>query len=181
MESSFQPTVPSVTLPWEAVPTYSGNWTPHFVGAEAELSQTYRAGQQQVHVYLAFYVNQQQGKELINPRNTLVDGERWVLLAEGSREVVVDGQPLHVQERTIRSAYGTRLVWSWYWVGGRFISNPYLAKLLQAKAQLLNELRDSAIFAVGTDIEFAKADATTTLEDFLHHTSILAAHPKGKS
>ena len=172
---TIHPIGSSVILPWQALPKYSGNWKPHFVGAEAEFTQTYRSGQQQVHFYLAYHATEQQGAELINTKNILVDGKRWVLLEEAGREVVVEGQSLHVQEHIIRSSFGTRLVWSWYWVDGRFTSSPYLAKLLQAKAQLFGRPRHSAILAVGTDYEYAKTDATTTLEDFLQHTSLLTA------
>ena len=171
--TALHPTGPSVILPWKALPKYSGNWNPHFVGAETELSQTYRSGTKQVHFYLAYYVTQQQGEELINAKNSLVGGTRWVLLEEAGKEVVVNGQALHVQERIIRSSFGTRLVWSWYWVDGRFTSSPYLAKLLQAKAQLFGRPRHSAILALGTDYDYAKTDATATLEDFLQHTSLM--------
>lgn len=163
---------PSVTLPWEAMPQYAGKWVPHFVGADAEVTQSYRYDAQQVHVYLGYYSHSRQGKELISRMNSLVDGEYWALLTEGDREVVVDGQPLQVHESHIRAGQQTRVVWSWYWVAGEFIANPYVAKLLQAKARLFGEAYGSAVIALGTDYDGQPDDAIQALQDFLRHTSV---------
>ncbi|GJL54198.1 MAG: exosortase A [Nitrospirales bacterium] len=171
---ALNPTAPSVLLPWEAVAQYVGNWVPQFRGADAELTHSYRHDAQQVHLYLAYYANSRQGAELISRMNLLVDGERWALLTERDREVVVDGRSLHVHESHIRAAQRTRVVWSWYWVAGEFTSNPYVAKLLQAKARLFGEAygSGSAVMALGTDYDGQPDDAINILQDFLQHTSL---------
>ena len=163
----------TVSSPWKALPDYAGNWIPHYAGADTVVTRTYQDGNQQVHLVLALYARQHQGKELISQTNTLVDKNRWVMLMEGRREIRVNGQSLTVRENRLRSTVANRLIWSWYWVDGRFTSNPYLAKLFHAKAKLFGGPRHSALLAVGTDYEYEKTDATKILEDFLQHIALL--------
>ena len=167
------PLTMTISSPWKALPDYAGNWIPHYAGADSVVTRTYQDGKQQVHLVLALYVSQHQGKELISQTNTLVDKKRWRLLMEGWHETRVDGQSLTVRENRLRSPEANRLIWSWYWVDGRFTSNAYLAKLLYAKEKLLGRPGHSALLAVGTDYEFEKTDAIKTLEDFLQHTALL--------
>jgi EpsI family protein len=86
----------------------------------------------------------------------------------------VDGHQLEIQESVIRSAdYGTRLVWHWYWVEGQFTSNSYWAKLLQVKAILGGQKKGAAMIIVSTDLAGIPAESVNTLQNFLHHLSIL--------
>ena len=165
-------TAPPVTLPWEVMPEYVDKWKPQFHGADTELTQSYRHGAQWVHLYLAYYANPRQGAELISRMNTLVDGKYWTLMAEGDREVVVDGQSLQVHVSHIRSGHRSRMVWSWYWVAGEFTSNPYLVKLIQGKVRFLNEPQGGGVIAIATDYDGLSDDAVKTLEDFLKHATV---------
>ncbi len=167
---------PQANLPWRALPRYSGSWEPQFIGADARVAQSYTAGRRQVHLHIAYYAGQRQGAELINSENNMVDGRRWVWVAEGQAHAFVDGRELKVRQITMRSSRDTlRLVWSWYWVGGEFTASPYRAKLLQAKAQLLGREQSAAAIALGADYDLHYEEAATTLQDFLRHTSLRAA------
>ena len=137
------PLVITVSSPWTALPNYAGNWIPNYAGADTVMTRTYFDGEKQVHLALAIYASQHQGKELISQTNTVVDRKWWRLLMDGWRETKVEGQSLTVREGSLRSPEANRLIWSWYWVDGRFTANPYLAKLLYAKAQLFGGLRYS--------------------------------------
>lgn len=163
---------PSVTAPWKLLSEYSGHWTPHFVGAETEVLQSYKFDSQRVHVYVAYYASQRQGAELINSVNDVVDGKQWVRLAEGYTQAVVDDQELRVHETTMRSSYSTRLAWSWYWVAGELTASPYVAKLLQLKARLLGGEGGSAVIILVTDYEYDPMDAAKVLQHFLPHMSL---------
>jgi exosortase A len=166
---------PPVTLPWDTLAEYQEGWSPHFIGADAEVLKSYALGSQHVHLYIACYVNEKQGAELVNSENRLVDGKLWKQVAEKSGHALIGGQPLSVRETIIRSPKGeTFLVWSWYWVGGTFTSSPYLAKLLQLKTRLLGEPQVAAAIAIGAGYASQQTDAEQTLQDFLRHMSLEA-------
>jgi EpsI family protein len=61
----------------------------------------------------------------------------------------------------------TRLIWYWYWVDGRFTGNPYVAKLLQAKAKLFGGQRSTAIIAAAIDYSESPREAERSLSAFL--------------
>ncbi|MCA9419818.1 MAG: exosortase A, partial [Nitrospira sp.] len=107
----------AVSSPWHALSDYAGNWTPHFEGADTVLNRTYTDGHRDVHLFLAVYTRQQQGSELVSETNTLIDRNRWKLVSEDRRETLVKNFPLTVRESYLRSEVGTRVVWSWYWLG----------------------------------------------------------------
>ncbi|MDR4483497.1 MAG: exosortase A [Nitrospirales bacterium] len=165
----------AVSSPWHALSDYTGNWTPHFEGANTVLTRTYTNGDRQVHLFLAVYTQQQQGRELVSQNNTLIGGNQWVLVTENSRETLVENFPLTVREMHLRSVVASRLVWSWYWLGGHRTSNAYIAKLLQTTAYFWGEATAGAIIALAADYRFSSEEAVNVLEDFLQHTSFLQA------
>jgi exosortase A len=164
-----------VSSPWQALSDYAGNWTPHFEGADTVLTRTYTDGHRQVHLFLAVYTQQHQGRELVSQTNTLIDGNRWVLVTESRRETLVENFPLTVKESHLRSGVAPRLVWSWYWLGGHMTSNAYMAKLLQATAYLLGGATEGAVIALAADYRYSSAEAVNVIEDFLQHASFLQA------
>jgi len=169
----IEATIPTVDPPWTALPNRSGDWLPHFKGADAEVAQSYTAGNHDVQLYIAYYARQKQGAELVNEDNVLIDGKNWVRLAEQQTRAVIDGRELAVHEIVSRSSqsHGRRLMWTWYWVGGEFTSNPYYAKLLQAKVLLSGNPRAAAI-AVATDQDDFEIHPAHVLQDFLNHMPV---------
>jgi EpsI family protein len=98
-----------------------------------------------------------------------------VLVTENSRETLVENFPLTVRERHLQSAVASRLVWSWYWLGGHMTSNAYIAKLLQATAYLFGGATEGAVIALAADYRYSSGEAVNVIEDFLQHTSFLQA------
>lgn len=163
----------AVSSPWHAQSDYAGNWTPHFGGADIVLNRTYTDGAREVHLFLAVYAQQQQGRELVSETNILTDRSRWKLVSENRRKTIVENFPLTVKESHIRSELAPRLVWSWYWLGGHMTSNAYMAKLLQATAYLLGGATEGAVIAIAADYSYSTDEAVIVLEDFLQHVSFL--------
>ncbi|WNM64038.1 exosortase A [Candidatus Nitrospira neomarina] len=164
-----------VSSPWHTLSDYAGNWTPHFEGADTVLTRTYTDGHRQVHLFLAVYFQQQQGRELVSQTNSLIDGDRWELVSESRRETLVENFPLTVKESHLRSEVAPRLVWSWYWLGGHMTSNAYMAKLLHATAYIFGGATEGAVIAIAADYSYSSAEAVNVIEDFLQHTSFLQA------
>ena len=89
---------------------------------------------------------------------------------------MVDGESLSVERIVLKANDRTRLVWSWYWVGGEYTSNPYFAKLLELKSRLLREQKGSAFIALAVDVENGNLlEATDTLQNFLRHVALVQA------
>ena len=165
---------PPVSPPWTQLGEYTGNWTPQFVGTDADILATFTAGAQPVHLYIGYYVHERQGTELIAWGNTVTVKGLWTRITEGDRYVTVDGRALRVRETIMRSSDGrTRLVWMWYWTGGEFTSSPYYAKFLQAKTRLLLRSEATAVIAVGADCALDCTRAAATMQDFLRHSASL--------
>jgi hypothetical protein len=66
-----------------------------------------------------------------------------------------------------------RLIYSAYWVDGRFETSPFKVKLLQAKAELTGGNRAAAIVAFATDATGDAQTAAATLADFAAHLQAL--------
>ena len=172
-EAKVRAGVPAVSAPWAPVEEGAREWAPRFQGSDAEVKQGYAKGAQDVHLYVAYYRRQRPGAELVNYANVIEGGNQWVQTGQTDRQAVVDGRPLTVRETTLSSRFGTRQVWSWYWVGGEFTANRYRAKLLQVKGPLLGGSRAAALIAIAADHDGYHADtAAETLQEFLQHASL---------
>jgi exosortase A len=167
--ASVTPTAPSVTLPWRPVPGRLQRELPRFSGADLEIVQTYAAGENRAQVYIAYYGHQEEGSELISSENRLADEAVWSPASVTQRRAVIDGKETGVTETILQALNDDRrVVWSWYWVGGEITTNPYWAKVLQARNRLLRRSDAGAGFVVvGTS-----ADA---LEDFVAHAQLLSS------
>ena len=168
---------PGVTQPWQALDQHDAKWKPRFIGADGELSRSYIAGRQTVHLFIAYYrPHQRQGAELISGGNVLTNEKSWRAVSAGSAEAMVDGGSLSVNRITLRSNDRTRLLWSWYWVGGKYTSNPYFAKFFELKSRLFREQKGSAFIALAVDVENGNfREAAETLGNFLHHVALAQA------
>jgi exosortase A len=167
--------VPEVRAPWVSLSASDEQWRPVFPGAGAETLRRYAAGDRTVDVYVAMYSRQQQGAEVVGSQNKLADWKAWTRLGGGRTPAVVDGTPMTVAFTRIRRRAVTRLIWHWYWVDGRFTANPYVAKLLQAKAMFLGGIRAAAVVAVASDYRETPAEAAPALHDFLDKMAPLDA------
>lgn len=156
----------AVSAPWEQVNVATPNWNPSFVGADSELYSSYRRDDQQVDVYLAFYVSQRQDAEVVNSSNRFEDNVFWDRAGGGTYRATIDGEARKVNYVRMLAHRRGRVVWYWYWVDGRFTANPYIAKLWQVKARLFGGVRSAAAIAVATDYTDAPVDAHDLLRDF---------------
>lgn len=169
---------------WQASSGGLTTWQPRFTGASDVLHQTYRRGDREVGLYVAYYRNQDREHKLVSSENTLagVDGKDWVRVAVGAQEVSPQGNALKVITTDLRGQ-GTEprlTAWHWYWVGGRLTPNEYLAKAYTAFSRLLGQGDDSAAVVVyvrraspGEDVQVLSsfvADSMPSLEATLQGT-----------
>ncbi len=129
----------------------AGDWRPQFPTAGARLHGVLAIDDRPVDFFVAYYWQQGPASKLIAWNNRLYDGQYWRYMTRGTDAAVVGGRPLRVVSERLAGANGERrLVWYFYWVDGQFLSRPWAAKLLQAKAQLLGGEQRSAVIAFST-------------------------------
>lgn len=163
---------PAASYPWTL--TASAAMHPGYVGAAAEVSQSYTSGGPPVHLYVAYYVNERQGEELINDQNRLSSGTHSTLIDARTVQVRLDGAVIDVRQETIRSRAGrTRVAWIWYSVSGEHTLSPFVAKWLRVKSWVLHRPYAAAAVVLSAD-QGANESATSLLQDFLDHCPVLA-------
>jgi EpsI family protein len=141
---------------------------PVFSGAAGTLSGQYRFGGQSIDLHVIFYRSQDQGRELVNARNTVYDPTKWRDVGESNRTVTSNQQSQTVTEIELRSARGERrLVRTWYSVGGRQTHQALAVKLLELRDKLTGRPSDSTAFAVSTPIEIDIEKSRQTLDQFM--------------
>jgi exosortase A len=162
---------PEVAAPWRRVAGTNDSWQPRFVGVDAQIAETYVSqAQRVVHLYIGYYAHQREGKKLVAYGNDIAGRKVWTRASGGGATVSIEGKPVTVSSSRLVSRPGhERLVWHWYWIGGRFTANPYVAKLLELKQKLVGGSPGAAVIAVGGDIEGSQSSTAAVLQDFLDH------------
>lgn len=167
--------VPAARAPWKPEQRTGMVWRPVFPGADAELTQSYSSGTREVAVYLAYYRYERQGAEVVNEQNRFADGRAWTEVGRGTTQLILCRDPQTVHYVRLLSGAHERVVVFWYWVDGRFMSNPYVAKLMRVRGRLLGGIDAAAVVAVATDHEGGRAEGEAVIQDFLGHVEPLGA------
>lgn len=138
---------------WQAKPVHGADgFRPEFTGADVERERTYVQGEASVDVYVARSEYRSEGREAIT-----LNGGFWILgswhaLGTRTRDL---GNGASVLETEVRSTSGARkLLWHWYFVHGRAVSNVYLAKMVSAWGMLRGD-RSAAVVVVATNLAHA--------------------------
>jgi EpsI family protein len=148
------------------------NWKPEFFTPNAELAKSYQIQSQPVELYIAYYAPEQRDAKLVSSSNALFDRTVWSGTGEDDLETTIEGQRLRVHETFIRSSQRSLVVWSWYWVDGKYTSSDVLAKLLLAKARFLRDRRGAAIIAIAAENRSDQIPSIEILRQFLDHLSL---------
>ncbi|WP_153110301.1 exosortase A [Propionivibrio limicola] len=136
---------------WTETPESVANWTPRFENYSASRQTAFKAGEQTVGMFLAYYRNQDERRKLVSSTNVLVlsDDYRWLRVASGGRTMAGASGPLPVRTAVLRAQDGTRLVvWQWYWINGRVTTSDLKAKAYTALSRLAGQGDDSAVVIV---------------------------------
>lgn len=154
---------------WSAIRTPPSGWVHGYHGAESEVRAVYEKSGALVELYLGFYRDQTQGKELIHFANVIVprEGTRWRVMAEGDTALPIADHPLSVHETLARSPSLRVAVWHWYWLPDEFTTSRTRAKLLQARARLVLRRDHAAVVILSSPFVDDPARARTRLADFV--------------
>lgn len=158
---------------WQSVDPTLASWKPRFVNPRAEVFQSYADGKARVALYIGYYRHQWQDSQLISSQNSLASATsgEWLVSVEALRPIRVSDDEFALAETQLRNNTGNLLVWRWYWVDGRFTANRYLAKLLQAKANLTGGGDDGAVVVVYASLDQSRERTAETLRHFVESMS----------
>ena len=125
-------------------------WSPRYSGMRSELRAAWDAGGQPVGLYIAYYRDQRPGEELVNSENRVLQSKDpvWTMKAYGERDAQVGARGVKVGSIEMANADGRLLVWHGYWIGGRWTTNDYVAKLYLVASMLGGSGDDSAAVMV---------------------------------
>jgi EpsI family protein len=138
---------PTARAGWERLQDDAPAYRPLFTGHRGELLQSYRAADGAVvQLYIAYYAEQRNGEEMVMTGNNLDghEGEGWRRLRSESDRLPVGP----VRQAVLKRGDDFVRTWSWYWIDGRVLSNPYLAQGLLAAAHLSGRRDDAAVIVV---------------------------------
>jgi EpsI family protein len=161
--------IANVSEKWRNGPGHVSDWKPIYVGATAELRQSYRHNTDSVDLYISYYRNQQQGTELISWQNVLVpeSGSHWRHITEETKDVSIRSVQMVLKQHRLDSPSTKLLVWRWYWLGDHVTANPYLAKMILAKRKLLGRGDDGAEILVAAPYQDSPEEAVAVLRNFM--------------
>lgn len=158
---------PAASDPWTMID--GEGLKPRYLGAAAQVSQSYVSEGPSVHLYIAHYVSERQGEELVSAENRLAERAEWMLIDTRPVAVRLGSDEVTVRQETIRSRHAqTQVVWTWYWVSGQQTLSPIVAKWLRVKSRLLRRSYDAAAIVLST-AHSANHPAQPILQDFLDH------------
>lgn len=148
------------------------DWQPHYIGPDAYTMQTYQKNGMAVSVYEGYYRTQRQGAELITSQNYMVMQKHpvWSNVGEEQRVISLRGKNETIQQTLLRAPGKRLLVWSWNSLAGAYTVNPYLAKLLLAKARMLGQHDDGAAIIIASPYEDTPEPASLALKAFIQDT-----------
>ena len=146
----------------------AGTWRPEFPTAGGSLHGVLAIDARPVDFFVAYYWQQGPESKLIAWNNRVYDGQYWRYMTRSADTAAVAGVPIQVVSERLAGANGERrLVWYFYWVDGQFLSQPWAAKLLQAKAELLGGEKRSAVIAFSAEESGRSGESGAAVRDTL--------------
>lgn len=166
MPGAVQLPIPSKAGSWTRSAA-SGDWNPVFPGADTRVLRTFEMGERRVDLFVAYYRRQGKGRELIGQQNRIAGDKEWLRLSIAKDGARIDGVSREVGVVRLASGDRRRLVWQWYWVDGKFTANATIAKLLQAKVNLLYGEQRAAFLALSVEENEQSGDSRVALQAVL--------------
>ena len=159
--------LPASLAAWQANAEPLSDWKPALANAAAQSVRTYQHDGKRVQVLVYYYRSQQPGKQMVSTQNLVVSEgtPSWHKLGESTLQVPLT-PPLGVIQSRLHGPQHYLLMWHWYWVGGEYLTNPYRAKWIQARAKLSGHGDDGAIIVLATPYAANPREAAETLRTF---------------
>jgi len=156
------------------------DWTPHWIGADRQLRQSYSQAGHDVMLALDYYVTQRQDAELINSQNYMIERQHpvWSNVGESIATATLGEKELPVLQVKLKSVSGQRLlVWQWNLVNHQASVSDHQAKLVLALDRMRLKRDDGLSVIIATPYEDTGYQAATaTLKRFAADMEPAIAH-----
>jgi EpsI family protein len=150
-------------------------WHPEFSGLDTQARAATGAGPvgDRVDLFLGYYARPRPGHSMTAHGNHFWNND-WTLTDSGIITAQLGGKRVRFQEWLIGSPAERRLVWSSYWVDGKFATSMFKVKLLQAGAALQGH-EGQAVIALSTAVAGTLDEARYRLSQALSDQDQLPA------
>jgi exosortase A len=183
-------TNPLIVPGWRSVQPI-GDWAPDYSRMAARLTLSIvpdgSTATVPVDLYIAYYADARTGHELTAHIDHLWNAKTMTLLMSRRVGAQLQGRSLQMQEMIVTSPVARRVIWSTYWIDGRFTASSFETKLLQVPAALSGH-EGQAIVAVSTIVDTTEKDARQrlraallALRDLPDRLSAVGRRPSGAS
>jgi exosortase A len=152
---------------WQAFAGPVTSWSPHFMPPAAEVNHAYADGARRAGLHVGYYMDQRRGSKLVSSLNLLVSGDdEWRIQHSDDIAPVIGKAHVAFKEYRLQGRRERVLVWQTYWVDGLYTANPYWAKVLQIRSQLLRQRDDGAVVLLFMPYDDASKPPVDALRDF---------------
>lgn len=131
---------------WHEVEASVKDWSPTYSGERARFQRTYRKGDGEVTLFIAYYAQQVAGSELVQWDNRLVTAEEKAWRQIADEPDTLDG--MAVRYNQILGTVERIQIWSWLWLGDATTADPREAKLALVADRFARRPDDSAAVIV---------------------------------
>jgi len=129
-------------------PTVRGSWvktapspesiaTAELAGADAHSVTAWTSEGARIELLLLYYAQERQGREAIGSLTPLSVPSGWTEVGQRDGRLNLDGAEVDVAGRVQERGGEHEIVWTFYWVDGRFTGSAVAAKLMQTVQKLL--------------------------------------------
>ncbi|MEO8300266.1 MAG: exosortase A [Rhizomicrobium sp.] len=141
----------------------SSSWHPEFSGADTNAAASISDGRTlPVDLYLGYYARPRPGHSMTAHANNFWEDQAWTLADSGNVTAQFAKNPVPFQEWIVNAHAEKRMIWSTYWVNGRFTTSLFKVKLLQAAAALQGH-EGQAVVVLSTVMDTTPEDARQRL------------------
>ena len=173
---------PQVAPSWHGLTDALPSWRPQVHGADREFIEGFeQSGSDTIIRYVALYRLRAIGNTLTTTENRLADDQEWRIAQRSEAELPLNGEKVTVRSAEVVSGRHRRLVWSFYIVDGRITASLFKAKLLQARAVLLQRAPVAALVAISASMDDPGDPAEGQLARFLAESPSLPEYVQSLS
>jgi exosortase A len=133
---------------------WSERWRPEFRQPDRLASGTYLCSGRPVNAFVATYVANTQGRELVNHNNKAVpDALRYRAGVGKGSFASAAGKTILVNELHVDQSAASSLIWYWYETDDTAATSPVVVKLNQALRLLLSRRTEATVYVLQTSVD----------------------------
>jgi exosortase A len=160
-------TLPTGTNNWASAPQVSTDWQPKST-ARGYAAAAYQSDSQRLNVFVQYAEGFESDGDIVgSSRKFTVKDDEFRVAARGKANILLMDLPVTVDEAELLGRNSRLLAWSWYRVGGAYLSSDYIAKFREALASLGILESGSYRIVVALPIQSSIESARGELQQFL--------------